>query len=56
MMREEALNSARAVLEDANEDDVKLRDKWATVDALALAATEAHEEVMRLREELGASE
>lgn len=54
--REEALNNVRSVLEDADEDDFKLRDKWAAVDVLALAAEETHEEATRFREGLGATE
>lgn len=55
MVREEALNNARTIFEDADEEDLELRDKWATIDALALAADDAHEEFMRLCEELGFS-
>jgi hypothetical protein len=53
MMREEAFNAARSVLEDVDEDAVRLRDKWATIDALALAADDAAEEVHGYLEELG---
>ena len=52
---EAALTNARTFLEDANEDDSRLADKWATIDALAHAANDAHEEVVRLRGELGVS-
>jgi hypothetical protein len=53
MMRADALNDARRVLEDLSEDVLKLRDKWATIDALALAADDANEEVSRYKEDLG---
>jgi hypothetical protein len=32
---------------------VCLRDKWATIDLLAAAATDASEEVARYKEEIG---
>jgi hypothetical protein len=52
-MRADALNDARRVLEDADEDALHLPDKWAAIDALALAAADANEEVSRYKEELG---
>jgi hypothetical protein len=52
-MREEAFNNARSVLEDLSEDTLFIRDKWATIDALASAADEAAQEAHRYQEELG---
>jgi hypothetical protein len=52
-MRADALNDAQRVLEDLDKDTLKLRDKWATIDLLAAAATDANEEVAHYREELG---
>ncbi|MBA3475009.1 MAG: hypothetical protein H0T57_17605 [Rubrobacter sp.] len=53
IMRADALNDARRVLEDLDEDSLKLRDKWATIDALATSAADASEEVSRYRKEIG---
>jgi hypothetical protein len=53
IMRADALNDARRVLEDLDESSLKLRDKWTTIDLLANAAANANEEVSRYREELG---
>ncbi len=53
IMRADALNDARTTLEDLDEDVLRLRDKWATIDALALAATDANEDVGRYKEEIG---
>ena len=56
LAREAALTNARTILEDADEDDARITDRWATVDALADAADAAHAEVGRLRGELGVTE
>jgi hypothetical protein len=43
-------------LEDADEDDLRLSDKWVTIDVLVHAAHAAHEEAVRLKEGLGVTE
>jgi hypothetical protein len=49
----DALNDARMVLEDLPGELLKLRDRWATVDALATAAETANEKVDRYKRSAG---
>lgn len=53
IIRANALNDTQWVLEDLDEGTLKLWDKWATIDLLAVAATDAHEEVSRYKVEIG---
>ncbi len=49
----DGLNDARTVLEDAPEEVLGRRNRWAMVDALVGAASAANEEVIRYKRELG---
>jgi hypothetical protein len=53
MIRADAFSNARAILERVPGERFGAHDKWATIDALAAAVTEASDEHERYKREIG---
>lgn len=53
LTRTDSFVNARTLVEDAPEEVLEQRDRWAIVDALEMAAVEAGEEFERYKEEIG---